>query len=502
MKFKSFLAKPFASYIYKSIRKEMATAIADQDSILKDLLRTGSKTIFGKEHHFEQVKVYEEFRDATPIRDYEQFKGYIEQVKEGKHNVLWKGLPAYLAKTSGTTSGIKYIPISKDSISNHIVTARNALLCYMAETGNNKFSGGKMIFLSGSPELERIGGIPTGRLSGIVNHHVPGYLRTNQLPSYETNCIEDWETKLDKVVEETINKDMTLISGIPPWVQMYFDRLTQISGKRIKDLFPNFSVLVHGGVNFEPYRAKLFESIGKNIDTIETFPASEGFFAFQDSQEAEGLLLNTNSGIFFEFIPAAEIFNESPRRISLKEVIVGENYALIINSNAGLWGYNIGDTVKFLSINPYRIIVTGRIKHFISAFGEHVIGEEVEYSLIKAAKEEGIHIREFTVAPMIQQGNGKSYHEWFIEFENIPLDLCQFAGKVDANLREKNIYYDDLINGNILQPLQIRPVRRNGFIEYMKSIGKLGGQNKVPRLSNDRKLAGQLEEFIEQHPVN
>jgi hypothetical protein len=502
MKFKSLLAKPFASYIYKSIRKGISTAIADQDAILRDLIKQGSKTVFGKEHHLEQVKTYEEFKEAIPIRDYEQYKKYIDLVKEGKHNILWKGLPIYLAKTSGTTSGVKYIPITKDSISNHINTARNALLCYMSETGNNKFSDGKMIFLSGSPELERVGGIPTGRLSGIVNHHIPGYLRTNQLPSYETNCIEDWETKLDKIVEETVKQDMTLISGIPPWMQMYFDRLIEVSGKNIKDIFPNFSVLVHGGVNFEPYKAKLFESIGKKIDTIETFPASEGFFAFQDSQNAEGLLLNTDSGIFFEFIPAAEIFNEKPTRISLKDVQVGVNYALIINNNAGLWGYNIGDTVKFVSVDPYRIVVTGRIKHFISAFGEHVIGEEVEYSLIKAAEEEGIQITEFTVAPMIENGNGKSFHEWFVEFKNTPVDMHRFAMKVDANLRTKNIYYDDLINGNILQPLQIRAVKRNGFIEYMKSIGKLGGQNKVPRLSNDRNLATQLEKFIEHQPVN
>ena len=502
MKFKSFLAKPFATYIYKSIRKGVTSAIADQDAILKDLLKQGSKTVFGKEHHFDQVKTYDEFKEAVPVRDYEQYKKYIDLVKEGKHNILWKGLPVYLAKTSGTTSGVKYIPITKDSISNHINTARNALLCYMAETGNNKFSDGKMIFLSGSPELERVGGIPTGRLSGIVNHHVPGYLRTNQLPSYETNCIEDWETKLDKIVEETVKQDMTLISGIPPWMQMYFDRLIEVSGKNIKDIFPNFSVLVHGGVNFEPYKAKLFESIGKKIDTIETFPASEGFIAFQDSQNAEGLLLNTNSGIFFEFIPASEIFNEKPMRISLKDVQVGINYALIINNNAGLWAYNIGDTIKFISIDPYRIVVTGRIKHFISAFGEHVISEEVEYSLIKAAEEEGVHITEFTVAPMIEQGKGKSYHEWFVEFENVPADMHEFAMKVDANLRKKNIYYDDLINGNILQPLQIRAVKRNGFIEYMKSVGKLGGQNKVPRLSNDRDLAVHLEKFIDHQLIN
>jgi len=475
----------------------MATALEDQDTILKDLLKTGAKTTFGAEHQLNKVANHTDFTQAIPIRDYEQYKPWIEQIKEGKHNVLWKGKPIYFAKTSGTTSGVKYIPITSDSIPNHINSARNALLCYMAETGNSAFADGKMIFLSGSPELERIAGIPTGRLSGIVNHHIPGYLRTNQLPSYETNCIEDWETKLDKIVDETINKNMTLISGIPPWMQMYFDRLIQRSGKKISEIFPQFQLLVHGGVNFDPYKHKLFESIGKSVHTIETFPASEGFFAFQDSQDAEGLLLNTNSGIFFEFIPAGEIFNPNPKRLSLRDVKVGENYALVVNSNAGLWGYNIGDTVKFVSLNPYRIVVSGRIKHFISAFGEHVIGEEVEYSLMKAAEEQQVQITEFTVAPMIEQGKGRSYHEWFIEFGNTPADLERFRMSIDKHLREKNIYYDDLISGNILQPLRIRTVRKNGFIDYMKSVGKLGGQNKVPRLSNDRKLAGELEKFIE-----
>jgi GH3 auxin-responsive promoter len=497
MKIKSFLAKPFASYIHKQIKKGMETAVQDQQAVFNNLIKAAAKTEFGKEHGFADIKTYEDFVKQVPVRDYEAFKVYIERIKEGKHNVLWKGQPIYLAKTSGTTSGVKYIPITKDSIPNHINTARNALLCYMAETGNTKFADGKLIFLSGSPELERVGGIPTGRLSGIVNHHVPKYLRSNQLPSYPTNCIEEWEEKLDKIVEETINQNMTLISGIPPWMQMYFDRLMEKSGKKISELFPDFSVMVQGGVNFEPYKAKLYESIGKKIDCIELFPASEGFFAFQDSQHAEGLLLNTNSGIFFEFVPAAEIFNERPTRLSLKDVKVGENYALIINNNAGLWGYNIGDTVKFVSTNPYRLIVSGRTKHFISAFGEHVIGEEVEAALLKAAEEEKVQVTEFTVAPMIAQDAGKSYHEWFIEFENTPEDISRFAKKINENLRSKNVYYDDLIAGNILQQLKISPVKKNGFIDYMKSIGKLGGQNKLPRLSNDRKIADELKRYIQ-----
>lgn len=474
----------------------MTTAVEDQAAILKELIQTGRKTEFGKDHSFDHISDYEDFKKAVPIRDYEQFKPYIQKIKEGKHNVLWKGRPIYFAKTSGTTSGIKYIPITKESIPNHINTARNALLCYIAETGNAAFAGKKLIFLSGSPELERIGDIPTGRLSGIVNHHVPRYLRANQMPSYETNCIEDWETKLDKIVEETVKEDMSLISGIPPWMQMYFDRLIEKTGKKVGELFPNFSVMVQGGVNFEPYKAKLIESIGRKVDSIELFPASEGFFAFQDSQKEQGLLLNTNSGIFFEFVPAQEIFNENPTRLSLSEVKVEENYALIINNNAGLWGYNIGDTIKFVSLNPYRIIVSGRTKHFISAFGEHVIVEEVESSLQKAADECGIKIIEFTVAPMIQQGEGKSFHEWFIEFEEVPADINLFALKLDQHLREKNIYYDDLITGNILQTLQVRPLQKNSFINYMRSIGKLGGQNKVPRLSNDRKIADELLNYV------
>jgi len=499
MKIKSILAKPFAGYIYKTIQKNKASAVVDQENIMKQLLKEGRKTEYGKAIGLSEVTTYDEYKQAVPLLDYEQMRPWIDKIIEGKHNVLWKGKPLYFAKTSGTTSGVKYIPITKDSVGNHFGTARNAALCYAAETGNTRFFDGKLIFLSGSPELVRMGDIPTGRLSGISNHLIPKYLRTNQLPSYETNCIEDWETKLQKIVDETINQNMTLISGIPPWMQMYFDELTNRTGKKVGEIFPNFSVMVQGGVNFEPYKAKLFESIGRKIDCIELFPASEGFFAFQDSQEAEGLLLNSNDGIFFEFIAADEIYNENPGRLNLKDVKVGENYALVINSNAGLWGYNLGDIVRFVSTNPYRLIVTGRTKHFISAFGEHVIGEEVEQSLLKAASEDGVHITEFTVAPMIEQGVGKSYHEWFIEFENKPDNMKRFEQMINDNLREKNIYYDDLITGNILTQLKITAVKKNGFIDYMKSIGKLGGQNKVPRLSNDRKIADDLMKWAEHN---
>lgn len=497
MKIKSFLAKPYASIVHSRIRKNMMNAVACQKEILEELIKVGSGTAFGKDHNLAAVKTYEDFKAAIPIRDYEAFTPYIDRIKTGAQNILWKGRPIYFAKTSGTTSGVKYIPISKESISNHINGARDALLCYMAESGNTSFADGKMIFLSGSPELERVGGIPTGRLSGIVNHFIPRYLRGNQMPSYQTNCIEDWETKLDKIVEETAGQDMTLISGIPPWMQMYFDWLSaRNDGKKVKELFPHLQVIVHGGVNFEPYKSKLVDSLGGGVDMIETFPASEGFFAFQDKVENEGLLLNTDAGIFYEFIPANEIGSPNPTRLSLEQVRIDENYALILSTNAGLWGYNIGDTVRFVSTNPYRLVVTGRIKHYISAFGEHVIAEEVEHAMLQASREHNTHIIEFTVAPMIQATDGLPYHEWFVEFETPPADLDGFAASVDGHLAKKNIYYNDLITGKILQTLKIRPMQKNAFIEYMKSIGKLGGQNKVPRLSNDRKIAEALAQWI------
>ncbi len=494
MGFRSVLSKPFASYINSQTKKWMLEAPSAQQNILKTLIKQASQTEFGKDHGFAEVNSHDDFTRQIPIRDYEALSPYVNRVVKGEKDILWPGKPAYFAKTSGTTSGTKYIPITKDSIPNHINSARNALLSYVHESGKARFLDGKLIFLSGAPTLDLKAGINTGRLSGIVNHHVPGYLRTNQMPTYETNCIEDWEQKVDKIVEETFNQDMSLISGIPPWVQMYFDRLKKKTGKQIKDLFPNFDLFVYGGVNFEPYRAKLFESIGKEIPSIETYPASEGFIAYQDSQVEEGLLLLANSGIFFEFIPADEYFNENPTRLTLREIELGVNYALILNSNAGLWGYSIGDTVKFISKDPYRLLVTGRIKHFISAFGEHVIGEEVEQAMKNTCMRfPETELVEFTVAPNVTPNEGLPLHEWYVEFANHPSDKLAFEKELDLQLRKKNTYYDDLISGAILRPLEIISLKQNAFIDYMKSIGKLGGQNKVPRLSNDRNIADAMQ---------
>jgi hypothetical protein len=498
MGLKAGLSKLFAILVNRQLNKLRQNAPELQHNTFLALIEQAKDTDFGKTHNFSKIKNYEDFKKHVPVRDYEELRPYIERVTAGEENVLWPWKPLYLTKTSGTTSGVKYIPISKESMPGHIKSARNALLSYIYETGKAGFLDGKLIFLQGSPVLSKKAGIDTGRLSGIVAHHVPGYLQKNRMPSYLVNCIEDWEEKVDAIVDETITEDMRLISGIPPWCQMYFDRLAaKTGGKKIKDIFPNFKLFVYGGVNYEPYRAKIEESIGFAIDTIETYPASEGFIAFQDSQKDKSLLLQVDSGIFYEFIPVDEFFNEDPTRISLEDVELNKNYALILNTNAGLWGYSLGDTVKFVSKAPYKILVTGRIKHFISAFGEHVIGEEVEHALMSVANEEGVDVVEFTVAPQVNPPAGElPYHEWFIEFGTPPNDIKAFAKKVDNALQKKNIYYFDLITGNILQPLIVRSLKKDTFINYMRAQGKLGGQNKVPRLANDRKIADELKGFI------
>ncbi|MGB2128645.1 MAG: GH3 auxin-responsive promoter family protein [Flavicella sp.] len=496
MSIKSSIALVLAKLTQKKEYKKAKHPIETQDRVFNKLLNGAKDTAFGKDHSFTTIKSYEDFKKAVPVVDYEGLRGYVDRMVAGESDVLWKGKPIYFAKTSGTTSGAKYIPITKESMPTHISSAKNALLFYIAETGDASFVDGKMIFLQGSPILEKINGIDLGRLSGIVAHYVPNYLQKNRMPSWETNCIEDWETKVNAIVEETVDQDMRVISGIPSWVQMYFEKLQERTGKVVSEVFPNFNFFIYGGVNFEPYKTKFENLIGKKIDYVELYPASEGFIAFQDSQNAKGMMLLLDNGIFYEFIPANEFYDENPTRISLRDVQLGVNYVIILNTTAGLWGYNIGDTVEFTSLDPHRIIVTGRIKHFISAFGEHVIGKEVEKAIIDACDGTDVLVNEFTVAPQVTPKEGLPYHEWFIEFENEPDNMEQFIEKIDKSMQSQNIYYADLIEGNVLQTLKVSNVKVGGFHDYMKSIGKFGGQNKIPKLSDNRKIADHLTNFV------
>ena len=489
---KAALSKPFAKYVANQIKRWASKPVETQDKVFKKLIKDAKSTSFGKDHNFTNITTYEDFKQSVPVRDYEALRPYVDRVVEGEQNVLWKGKPIYFAKTSGTTSGAKYIPITRESMPSHVKAARNAILMYIHETGKTKFVDGKMIFLQGSPILEEKNGIKLGRLSGIVAHYVPKYLQKNRMPSLQTNCIEDWETKVEAIVDETFNENMTIISGIPSWVQMYFEKLIDKGGKKVGELFKNFELFIFGGVNYEPYRSKFENLIGRKVDSIELYPASEGFFAFQDKQNQKGMLLQLNSGIFYEFIEADHFFEKNPERITIKDVKLGVNYVMIISTNAGLWAYNIGDTVEFTSLEPYRVIVSGRIKHFISAFGEHVIGKEVEQALKEAIEEMDISVNEFTVAPQINPTEGLPYHEWFIEFEKEPNRDDELIEILEKSLQNQNSYYFDLIEGKVLRPLVITKVKKDGFQTYMKSIGKLGGQNKIPRLSNDRKIADKL----------
>lgn len=497
MGLKSNLGKPYAKLVAKSNKKWIQKPIKAQSRTFKSLIESAKNTAFGKDHQFEKIKSYEDFKARVPIVDYEKIKPYIERIQQGEKNVLWTEKPLYFCKTSGTTSGVKYIPITKESMPFHIKCAKDAILSYITETGDTNALKGGNIFIQGSPELDENNDIPVGRLSGIVAHYVPWYLQSSNFPSFETNCIEDWEEKLDAIIEETLSQNMTLISGIPPWVQMYFERIVAKTGKPISEVFPNFSLLVFGGVAFEPYKKSFKQLIGKDIPSVETYPSSEGFIAYQDSQTEEGMLLCANHGIFYEFIPAEEYFNENPKRISLEDVEVGIDYALILNTNAGLWGYSIGDTVRFVSTKPYRLVVSGRIKHFTSAFGEHVIGKEVENALQKTIEKHPAEVNEFHVAPQVNPKDGLPYHEWFVEFKKEPENLELFAGSLDEYVRSQNTYYQDLITGNVLRPLVVSKVEKTGFIQYMKSVGKLGGQNKVPRLANDRKIADKLNNYLD-----
>ena len=492
---KSLLALPFALRVSKKVSKWAKKPIETQEKVFRNLISSATKTTFGQDHDFISINSYEDFKKRVPVRDYEALKPYVNRVVSGEANVLWEGKPIYFAKTSGTTSGVKYIPITKVSMPTHIEAARNAILLYIAETRKTSFVNGKMIFLQGSPILNTSNGIKLGRLSGIVAHYVPKYLQRNRMPSWETNCIDDWETKVNAIVQETVNENMTVISGIPSWVQRYFEKLVERTKKPVGEIFKSFELFIYGGVNYEPYKAKFESLIGRPIDSIELYPASEGFFAFQDTQSEEGMLLQLDSGIFYEFISVEDFLNNELNRISIADVKLNVNYVMIISSNAGLWGYNIGDTVMFKSLEPYRVVVSGRVKHYISAFGEHVIGKEVEEAMLEAIKGTNIKINEFTVAPQINPNSGLPYHEWFVEFDNSPENLEAFSLKLDAALQKQNTYYFDLIKGKVLRPLLISKVKTHGFQTYMKAIGKLGGQNKIPRLSNDRAIADKILEL-------
>jgi hypothetical protein len=355
-----------------------------------------------------------------------------------------------------------------------------------------------MLFLSGSPELKYQNNIAIGRLSGVINHEIPRWFQSNKLPDYKINCIQPWEAKLDAMIKTYATNDIRVLSGIPPWIQMFCELLLDYTGKNyVIDIFPKLELYLHGGVNYTPYRQKINQLIGKEINLVETYPASEGFIAFQNNYLEDGMQLVVNDGIFFEFIEKEHINNNKLTRISLQDVSLNTDYAIILTTNAGLWSYMIGDLVRFVSLQPHKIKFSGRISQFISAFGEHVISSEIDKAISLAQLQHHFEFVEFTVAPQVSpMDKSRAYHEWFIEFSEIPKNLNEIAHSINHHLCELNSYYKDLIEGKLLDTLKIRPVRKDSFLNYMRKAGKLGEQFKVLRLSNDRLMADVLSNDV------
>ena len=502
---KEKVVRLWAQYFASRQKKWISKPIESQAEQMHSLIARARATKFGREHRFSEIRSYKDFKDAIPLRDYESFSQYVDQILRGESNVVWPGRPQYFALTSGTTKRRKYIPITRDSLRYQIALSQAATLSYVASTGRTDFLSGLGFHYSASPVLEDVHGIPSAPLSGIVHHHLPFYLKPFRLPSLKVNCIPNHVEKLKAIIKETSNKPISLIAGIPIWVQEYFDNLCEYTGKdTVMEIFPQLSLYIYGGTSLTSYRHRMMKRIGRELPTLELYPASEGFFAYQDLPDPkEGLLLQLAHGMFFEFVPLSEVSKPNPTRYDVSEVRVGEPYALVVSSNAGLWSYMIGDLVSFTSLDPCRVRMIGRTGHYLSAFNEHLIAEEVEHAIEAAIKQcPETRILEYTVAPYIAQNKGASYHEWLISFDVLPKDMELFSSTIDKKIQEHNFFYRNLRLSKTLAPARVSTLQPDAFMKYMKEVGKVNPQRKVPRLSNDRVIADALSPYLLQNQAH
>lgn len=494
---KKGLLKWYFNKMAKNIDHFSAHPLEAQADVFKTLMKKGSQTEFGKDYCLNPETTYEEFRSKVPIHHYEKLLPYIERIKNNEANVLWPGRPLYLATTSGTTSGEKFIPVTKDSLKKGMDSSVLCSATYLRETNNYTPLDKKMVILSANPKLIKDKYFSYGKITGIFNNHIPSFMKRNRIPSVETNMIEDWDLKMQKTVDESIGADVGMVGGFPAWIIRYFERVLEKTGKKtIIEVFPNLQVITHGGVAYGPYKKRMETLIGKPFQRLEVFSASEGFMAFQDQQNKEDMLLVPNGEIFYEFVPLTEWGKEDAKRISLKDVEVGIPYAMVITTMGGLWAYDLGDTVTFTSTAPYRLKVSGRTKHFISNSGEHLISEQVESALTKTAISFGVEVRDFSVAPHITDEVGGNRHEWLIEFKTLPTSLDDFSTRLSQELCDISDNYFLLIDGSVLHPPIVSALKEGAFVDYMKSINKMTHQNKVPRLMNNRDLADKLQSYV------
>lgn len=486
----------YSRYRVSKLHKLANNAYANQEKELLVLTQAAYNTHFGKDHSFQTIKSYRDFKKQVPISSYETLSPYIKQIHKNKVDVLWSGRPVGLGLTSGTTSGNdKRIPVTSESLKVYKRTVMDQLLSYIGTSDNAGVLFGKQLFLSSTPVVTKIHDMPVAAISGLTTHLTSSFIRSRMLPSKQVSVVVDWEEKQSAMLEECLGQDIRLVAGIPIWIQAFFDRIIEYTGKSVGEVFPNLSLIIYGGVNVTPYKQQLLKSIGRKIDFLENYVATEAFIAYQDSVEQVGMLLNLSGGIFYEFVPVEEIDFKNPTRLNLQEVKLEQSYVILLTTNGGLWAYDIGDTIKFTSLNPFRITVTGRTAHFVSAFGEHMTIEQVERVIKHACSlQADASVKEFTVAPNIKFDN-LSYHDWYIEFSHSPENRKKFTTDIDFKLKSISHIYRALRERSIIGEPKIHYMKENTFKNYMQSIGKLGGQNKVPRLQNNRNIADVLEKY-------
>lgn len=466
-----------------------------QKAVFWKLIKSAKQTKFGKDHGFKDIDSYEDFKNQVPIRPYEDFYIYIEMLRKGKEDILWPGKTKWFAKSSGTTNAkSKYIPITIEALEDSHYKAGKDMLClYCSNHENSNIFNGKGLMLGGSQEKNSIYNFTDGDLSAILIDNFPFWVRMHRVPDSETALMGEWEDKIEKISDQAMNEDITNITGVPSWMLLLLNKIIEKKGvDNLIEVWPNLELYIHGGVNFAPYKNK-FETIipSKKMNYLEVYNASEGMFAIQDQNDSKEMLLMLDYGIFYEFIPM-ETFFKNQKVIDLSEVELNKDYAIIISTNTGLWRYIIGDTVKFTSINPYRITIVGRTKSFINAFGEELVVENAETALEKISKRYNAIINEYTAYPVFKDSKN-AYHEWLIEFSKPPLDIDNFQVDLDVELQNLNSDYEAKRNKNLLlSNLKIKTMEKGTFYNWLKENNRLGGQNKIRRLSNDDIIAKQI----------
>ncbi|MEZ4799358.1 MAG: GH3 auxin-responsive promoter family protein [Flavobacteriales bacterium] len=471
-----------------------------QGELFQKLMDEAALTRFGLEHNFSSIRSMRDFKNEVPIRTYEDFKPYIDLLREGEQNILWPSRLKWFAKSSGTTdSKSKFIPVSKEALEEcHYKGGKDLLALYYSQRPNAKLYAGKTLVMGGSSKINSFNEEGyTGDLSAIIIRNLPIWVELRRTPSRDIALMDNWEEKIEAMANATIDEDVSIIAGVPSWTMVLLKRLMEKRGTdNIRDIWPNLELFMHGGVSFKPYREQFNKIINGDMNYLETYNASEGFFGIQDRLGADDLLLMLDYGILYEFLPLEELNAKHPRTVELKDVEIGQNYALVISTNGGLWRYLVGDTVRFTSKFPFRVQVSGRTKHFINAFGEELMVENADYAIEQASLKTGAHVAEYTVAPIYMKEDARGSHEWLVEFDRQPNCIDTFRVELDNALKEVNSDYEAkrAFDLNLTAP-KVVPIPEGTFYKWLKERDKLGGQHKVPRLSNERVILEQVLEL-------